>query len=335
MRATFRHYFRPTEEELQGIWDVGLFAFDASVLLNIYGYSKKTREDVVNFIEANADRVRLPYQFGLEYVRNRNGVIIKQLKNCQKVREELERIWKNSIAAKSGHPYLSKKAAGAYQVVLKELDESRKVMEKWIGSDPFLEKNLTVFEGKVGKCPTEARLAELCSEAQERYDRLVPPGFADMKVKEKPDMYGDYIAWREIMDISAEEKSDIILVIDDAKEDWWLLERGRTLGPRPELLEEFARVTGQRFWMYTSESFMRAAKQYASANIGEEAIEEVTESLENRRVASELKSSPPDTPPLVLPNTVTVGAEKATEFKGTARADFDNDGPKKTEPGIG
>lgn len=48
MRKIFHQYFRPTETELRELWDDGLFSFDASVLLNIYGYSKDTREDVVD-----------------------------------------------------------------------------------------------------------------------------------------------------------------------------------------------------------------------------------------------------------------------------------------------
>ena len=81
MRSTFRQYFRPTRDELIELWQHGLFSFDASVLLNVYGYSKETREELVTFFENNADRVRLPHQFGLEYSRNRSKVIDKQVHN--------------------------------------------------------------------------------------------------------------------------------------------------------------------------------------------------------------------------------------------------------------
>jgi len=51
---------------LRSLWADGLFSFDASGLLNIYGYSSETREQLVDFIERNAGRVRLAHQFGLE-----------------------------------------------------------------------------------------------------------------------------------------------------------------------------------------------------------------------------------------------------------------------------
>jgi len=246
------------------LWQQGLFSFDASVLLNIYGYSKKTRDELVEFVEQKAERVRLPYQFGLEYSRNRASVIVKQVHNYLKVEEALRKIKDNDIAPKRDHPFLSKKSAKAYQAILSELEESRKLMEKLVGSDPYAEKLFGVFDGRIGKCPTSEELAQMEEEAQKRYDRQIPPGFADLKDKKAPDAYGDCIAWHQLMEIAKGEQKSFILVTDDFKEDWWLIERGRTIGPRPELLEEFTRVTDQRLYLYTSESFLRAAKEFKS-----------------------------------------------------------------------
>ena len=74
------------------LWQHGLLSFDASVLLNVYGYSRKTRDDLVELIEKNALRVRLPHQFGWEFARNRSSVIVKQIHNYLKVEEALRKI---------------------------------------------------------------------------------------------------------------------------------------------------------------------------------------------------------------------------------------------------
>jgi hypothetical protein len=37
-------YRRPTQEEFSHMWQEGIFAFDANVLLNIYCYTPETRE---------------------------------------------------------------------------------------------------------------------------------------------------------------------------------------------------------------------------------------------------------------------------------------------------
>jgi hypothetical protein len=277
MRQAFHQYFRPARERLATLWQEGLLSFDASVLLNVYGYSKKTRDDLVDFIEKYAGRVRLPHQFGLEYARNRSSVIVKQVHNYLKVEEALRKIRQDEIVPKRDHPYLSKKGMRAYQSILDELEDGRKTMERLVGSDPYADRIFDIFEGKVGKCPTAGELSDLEKAAQKRYDMAVPPGFADIKDKRYPGAYGDCIAWLQLMEIAKKENKGVILVTDDVKDDWWILDRGRNLGPRPELLEEFKRTTQQDFYLYSSENFLRTAKDYNLADIGVEVLQEVSE----------------------------------------------------------
>jgi hypothetical protein len=323
MRNSFRQYFKPTIADLRDLWEHGLFSFDASVLLSIYGYSSETRQELVNFVENNAPRVRLPHQFGLEYARNRGGVIVKQVNKYLKVEKELKEIKENDIAPKRDHPYLTKKSLKAYQAIQEELARSRKAIEKLIGSDPYAEKLLSVFDGKIGACPTEEELSHLHLEAKARYEKKTPPGFSDLKRKEVPDAYGDYIAWHQLMQIAKAEKQDFILVVDDLKDDWWYIERERTVGPRPELLAEFAHETEQRVYMYTSESFLRAAREFTSADIGDEVIEEVTLRLaserETQRGAS-LKSTPVETAPVALEKAPGTTENKNSSPKKTSSA---------------
>jgi len=47
LRDQFPGYYRRTEEELQRIWEDGLFVLDANVLLNLYRYSEDTRNDLL------------------------------------------------------------------------------------------------------------------------------------------------------------------------------------------------------------------------------------------------------------------------------------------------
>jgi len=259
MRKAFHQYFRPTRDELSQLWQQGRLSFDASVLLNVYGYSEKTRDDLVAFIEKHGERVRLPHQFGLEFARNRSSVIVKQVHNYLRVEDSLRKI-KDEIASTRDHPFLSKKSTRAFQAIRDELEKNRKAMEKLVGSDPYADRMFDIFEGKVGRCPTPEERLRMETEAQARYDKRIPPGFADAKEKGFPDACGDYIAWQQLMEMAKEEKKGFILVIDDVKEDWWLLERGRRVGPLPELLEEFTRVTEQKFYMYNSENFLRRPK---------------------------------------------------------------------------
>jgi hypothetical protein len=45
MKKLFPEYFQPDETEIKQIWNEGLIALDANVLLNLYRYSAETREE--------------------------------------------------------------------------------------------------------------------------------------------------------------------------------------------------------------------------------------------------------------------------------------------------
>src|SRR5262249_2201687 len=148
---------------------------------------------------------------------------------------------------------------------------------------PYADRLLQCLEGRIGARPDEARWQQLCTQAKSRYDSLIPPGFADVKEKQAPDSYGDYIGWMQLIEIAKRESRGAILVTDDFKADWWRIEKERTIGPRPELIDEFMRESGQSFFLYTSENFLREAKQRQYADVDDKAIEEVRERLESQR----------------------------------------------------
>jgi hypothetical protein len=300
MRSEFQHYFKPNESEIEGLWGDGLFSFDASVLLNVYGYSKETCAELVAFFERNAERIRLPHQFALEFCRNRTSVIIKQVNNYHTAEKDLKRILDEHFMPKRDHPYLSAEAMQAFQGILDELAESRVEMEKLISDDPYCGRMLKAFEGKVSPEPTVEEYKQLHKQAKERYAAYIPPGYCDLKEKAEPDAYGDCIAWLQLIQIACNEKKDLVLTIDDLKEDWWYIERGRTVGPQPRLLQEFLRSSGQKVYLYNSEGFLRAAKLYGAAEIGDRAIEEVRSRLESQRETNRTDSLKSVAPPTVL-----------------------------------
>jgi hypothetical protein len=238
MRERFHQFFAPTESDFREMWASGLFSFDANVLLNIYRYSDETKESLINFIVSQAERIRLPHQFALEFVRNRPKVIVGQsikYDSAFKIFEKFE----NEIGSRREHPHLTEAAQAAMTTLKSELIENRKKLEGLISSDNYANTLDDALSTKIGSEPKQEAWDKMCVEAAERFKNSVPPGFADAKDKTPPDCYGDYIAWNQLIAICSEEKRDLILVTDDTKEDWWRIENGRTIGPRPELLAEF------------------------------------------------------------------------------------------------
>jgi hypothetical protein len=213
MKNVFRHYFRPRTGDFEVLWTNALFSFDASVFLNVYGYSRDTREELVSFLEKNADRLRLPYQFGLEFARNRCSTIMKQVHNYRAVENVLIQIRKQQLTPHHHHPYLSEPHLRNYDDILSGLAHSREELRALITSDPFLDRLLVAFDGKLGPAPTETELQSLHDEAKTRYAENIPPGYADQKRKDVPDAYGDYVGWRQLIAISKQDAQNIILVI--------------------------------------------------------------------------------------------------------------------------
>jgi hypothetical protein len=323
MRESLGHWFRISKQNEIDLWTNGLFSFDASVLLNIYGYSKETRSDLISLIQGQSARVCLPHQFGLEFARNRAKVIIKQVNNHGAADSALEEFQKNHIAPKREHPHLSASAQAALKRVRSELIAGKKEMERMISSDEFADTLLTTFDGHLGSQPDADALDALHDVARDRYEKKIPPGFADLKEKGAPDGYGDYVGWTQLIDIAKQQNRGVIFVTDDLKEDWWFIERERMVGPRAELIKEFKELSGQTFWMYSSENFLRSAKKFLNVKIADAAIEEVTirlrtaESETFNRLVRHLKvnfaqiglTPSPDKPAPEIPNSqeITTG----------------------------
>lgn len=75
MKNKFDWYFGPSAEEITTIWDTGILTIDANVLLDLYRYNEKTREDILKAMAFFGDRVWLSGQAAREFIRNRKAVI--------------------------------------------------------------------------------------------------------------------------------------------------------------------------------------------------------------------------------------------------------------------
>ncbi|MCP5022661.1 MAG: hypothetical protein GY930_12915 [bacterium] len=83
---------------------------------------------------------------------------------------------------------------------------------------------------------------------------------------------------------------DVVFVTDDGKSDWWWKVKSggtKTLGARPELIDEIARKAGvERFHAYSTERLLRYANKNLDTQVAAEVIEEVRDvSVEKERTA--------------------------------------------------
>lgn len=285
MKACFPGYYRPTRDEFRTLWDNCLFVLDANVLLNCYRYSENTRQKLMNVFEAIADRLWVPHQAALEYHKRRLDVIAEQVDAYDKIETLLQQARTTLIGhlrSHSRHPLISvdsivKRIDAAFNRVLRDLRKHKADHPDFLEEDPVRDKLTALLEGKIGPPYSPERIRQIYELGKKRYEQGIPPGYKDNQKKADADRYGDLVLWFQVVDYAKEVKKPIVLVTDDGKEDWWWQFRGKTIGPRPELVEEMLNEAGVRFYMYRTDTFVGYAEEPLGLTDTEEAIREVKE----------------------------------------------------------
>jgi hypothetical protein len=294
MRDKFREYYRPNADEFDHLWEDGVIAIDANVLLNVYRYSHSTATQLLRTFAALRNQIWLPHQAAQEFQRNRLRVISEQASVFKKAETALEQSVKQFEDAlaqlrRSEHldvGRLTSKYRSDSESTRIEIARLRDEYASKRQDDPFDDTHwieLTeIFKGRVGDPFANERLAELYREAESRYTSRTPPGFKDA-AKDAPEKYGDFLIWRQIMDFCKESGRPAIFVTDDAKDDWWREVDGRSLGPRVELIAEFRRECGQWLHMYKPDQFLKFAGERLQTRVEESILTEARTLSERRR----------------------------------------------------
>jgi predicted nucleic-acid-binding protein len=302
MRDLFPGHFPLSEDEFGKLWADATIVVDANILLRFYRYKQETADDILKVLEKLKDRLWIPFQVGLEYNKNRLSKmkeaansyrhLIKTYKDClQSAKNQLEGVKDFGI-----HPAinLEERLHHINQYLEDKLSEIDKEYDARPTGEMHNRLHVRIGElyfGKVGHDHDSGELQSLYSEGEERYKREIPPGYADGKKKKQAnaperEVYGDYIIWQSIIDYANKTRSPVIFVTEDAKEDWWLREGGRTIGPRPELRQEFRAKSGLDIYIYRIETFLEHAKTRLGAEVSAASVEEVKRDGERVRLFS-------------------------------------------------
>lgn len=284
MRKFFPGYYRRTDEELTQLWSGGIFAFDANVLLNLYRYSEPTRETLFKILQKIEKRAWLTYQVGLEFHRNRLGVISQQIDCYADAASEIDKLIEKLKDTRS-HPFISNKRMEAMDKELgkvkEELKSSQAKLSGFYKVDPILEKITKIFDGHVGAPSDGKQQKDREQTAKQRIDQKVPPGYRDAG-KDGNGPLGDAIFWLELVEYATSVKKPVILITDDTKDDWWTEIKGQTIGPRPELVWEFRCQTNQLFHAYQPVRFIELAKEHLGIDARPDVIDEVRDVTRHR-----------------------------------------------------
>ena len=285
MRSMFPGYYRPTKIDFAEKFKSCIFCFDTNVLLNIYRYTSDSRDNLIKVLQHSTikDRIWIPHRVGFEYHRRRTDVLLGQVDLTAKAEgivdaaiNSLEKLCRTDMFAVN---VLIDPIKTELEAVKAKLHSKKGAKPDLLEGDQVFNALTELFEGKVGK-PYEAEQEnEVYKKGKGRYDARVPPGYEDRSNSpNETDQYGDLVIWFQLIDHAKDQNRPVILVTDDGKEDWWREVRGERLGPRVELIEEFAKATnGNWFYMYSTEQFLKHAKEHLEAPVTSQAIQEAEE----------------------------------------------------------
>jgi hypothetical protein len=283
MRKLFPGFFRPTPDEFQELWKDCLFAVDANVLLNLYRYSPATRQELEKALTSVKERLFLPHQAAKEFLKNRLNVTAAQADEYAKTIKTIKDL-SDTLTNRKRHPFLPEEQhqtfVERFAELCQHLEAQRDSLLSRLTNDEILRFVETTFADRTGSPLGADVMKGLPSEGDYRYQHDIPPGYRDGKKDSSGDpyrKYGDLIAWKQIIAKAKSDGKSVVFITDDKKDDWWLDQSGRTISPRPELIDEFLQQTGKSFWMYSVEKFVEEASRLSNAPVAAEVIAEIVE----------------------------------------------------------
>lgn len=285
MRTKFSGWYPRKSEEIAKLWDEAIFVPDANVLLHCLRHRTEVRNELLRLFEVLDDALWIPYQVGLEFHRNRLGVEFGAVDAYDALIKDQEAVMdkaRDRLRQLRAHPTIDvQRELSALDVFISDFKARMQAAREAHPSseiDGVVDRLTKLLEHRVGEKWPPDKLAALRKEGEDRYAKKIPPGYKDSKKDAGEfDKFGDLIIWKEMMAKAKSGKCSVIFISDDAKEDWWWIHRGRKMGPRPELIEEFRAEAQQDFHIYEFGQFLRfAAERFPEINAN---VEKVKESL--------------------------------------------------------
>jgi predicted nucleic acid-binding protein len=292
----FDAYRTPTDADYSALFKSGMIVLDANVLIDLYKYHKKTRDEFLLVLDTLKERIWLPHQVIKEFWKNRDNVLrdprevdktARELAKDAATADRVLRTWAKLVRLPQDRTEsLIKTLANSFDETIgkvRELgvDDGREFARD-TNNDPLLLALEPILNTRVGAEFDSDEQAPVIAEAQRRGKERIPPGYMDVG-KEGAGPTGDYVLWAQVLKESQRKHHDVLFVTSDNKEDWWRKDKDdESLGPRPELVEELKGVAGARLFMLPPDSLLDRAGVVLRLPVSEESVQDVKQ-ISSRR----------------------------------------------------
>lgn len=298
------------------VWKEATFVFDSNVLLDLYRLPNSATDDLINLFKSSIIHSKswIPKNTILEFYNNRMSAISDQKNKFSKVDSLIDKaisgiddslnelqveikklmLEKRHSTIKPRKFLTDKNFESSKRFLIKfksELEKLNKLQPDVHDKDEIMVQVKSIFKDRIGAGLSTKEISEIYKDGEIRFAKKIPPGYKDDDKKDDyifrdfsySKKYGDLILWKEIIEKCKSDKLKfVLLVTGDVKEDWWEKRRGKTIGPRKELLNEiYANCPDlEVFHMYDTSTFLRYAKDQLKANVKSSTIKEAKDLIE-------------------------------------------------------
>lgn len=289
----YEHYLEKRGEAVAADWARTTVVLDTNVLLNLYRSPDGTREELLGALEAIAPSLFMPAQVQREFWRNRDSVLrenaaLDEVANelrrmLRDAKKSLTRLGQVKIGAAPAKDLIDRLEATLEEVI--KAAASHQPLFNWRTAlsasehDTVLSRLISLYDGKVGPEYGPAEFAAAIAEAASRFKRRIPPGYEDAhKSEHEEEGSGDYLLWRQTIAQARRSGRDVLIVTQDAKEDWWRLDaRNEPINARFELVDEMRREAGVGVRLLLTADFIRVLGETTNSPVSERTIDQVDE----------------------------------------------------------
>lgn len=301
-------------EERRLFFTDAMIVLDTNVLLDLYDYTPKAREQVLAALEKASSRLWLPYQVGLEFVRGRHRVVGRRTKALGEaaslINDKLIDARRSILAARTLVQQMLQKY-GQDDESFQELDALinqhtvDEMLKEWrdclleharrlkddqdIALDAVTTNDIiapavaALYSDRIGHPPAPELLRSRVQDASAyRFPNQIPPGFADFGKHTPMEAAGDFLLWEELVDQARESRaSRVLFVSGDAKSDWYEpAEQGRGPRPSPMLLDELRLRAGAELRLENPRQFYDGIRLFLDAEIEDATSAEIARTSE-------------------------------------------------------
>ncbi|OAV62783.1 PIN-like domain-containing protein [Enteractinococcus helveticum] len=176
-----------SDDELSDLWENATIVFDTNVLLDVFRYPSKTRNDFLHLLEELAERLWMPNQVGTEFHRERLEVPKRQkeaLKGFSKAIEGAKANLKSFLS--DFKPLMREESEEISDFINEELNALRESVKQKFhdykvdvlsddAHDQTFQKISELYDGRVGESYTSKKLLKIHSVGEQRYRLNIPP----------------------------------------------------------------------------------------------------------------------------------------------------------------